>query len=155
MAIRGRPPQTIHKKELDQLSSFIRKRNHDLDEEISYMRDKLRSSSQDRPLESGLKGLHRSNSIENDSLNHVAENPDMRLQGKALGKVELQPNRIMQESRLAAPQLTAATKVFESRKAHQTNTDQLVTLLAKIKLSKEIHYLFLRLTNRYFCFMFV
>ncbi|RYG64702.1 hypothetical protein EON64_13445 [archaeon] len=142
VSVRGRTPQTVHKKEIDQLSHFIKRRNHDLDEEICALRDKLRSSSKDVDVGLGLKGLHRSSSVENDSLEHAAEFGEMKLQGTALGKVDLQPAHLMHESRRATPQLSAATKVFEGRKNYQPNTDHLVTLLAKIKLSMCFQVLF-------------
>jgi hypothetical protein len=132
---------SIHEAEVDQLSTFIKKRSQALDEEINDLQQKLKTSSRGREAltthsTSKFQGTNRTSSIENDPLQSTAEFSDLRLDGTGLGKVQLQPARILQESRKATPQLAASSKLFETQRNYQPDTDQLVTFLAKLKLSK-------------------
>lgn len=138
--VREAQRHTVHKAEMEQLSTFIKKRSQVLEDEISDMQQKFRSTDRGREALAAASTARprRTGSVENDSLEHVAEFGDLHLQGTGLGKVQLQPKNLIQESKRAAPKLAQASQTLENIRFQQPpDTDQLVTLLAKLKLKSE------------------
>ena len=115
---------TLQEAEAKQLESFIKTRNKELDQEISDLRGRLNKAG--------------SGSIENAPLAAKA-GKDLAVQGIGLGKAEFETD-LMNHNDEAYTRRNVEFKLDPSRtkSSQQPTNDHLVTLLAKIKISKII-----------------
>jgi hypothetical protein len=161
----------LQKAEIHQLESFVKTRSKELDTEIESLREKLKTktttmgsnaTAANRSMTPTMRSTTRSlspGSIENDSLGHLthaAAHGSLQMQGQAIGRVELNPQMIMEESRSAAHKMNKQTREFQREllrseqlqeeilgdkqslavKAGDDRKQQLITFLAKLRLSK-------------------
>lgn len=123
---------------MDQLHSFIKQRGQTVDEEIIGLSEKIKSTERGKQALAASSSSRRSGCIENDSLQNVAEHSELRMTGTGLGKVQLNAGQILEESKRAAPKLASTSQLLQSVRRPAQEADQLVTFLAKLKLSKQI-----------------
>lgn len=143
------------------LSTFVKKRNQDLDEEINALRAKINSTERGKillttqPLANRGKGSgdpkpfssssalsastrqkekapKENTSIENDSIEHLTEFESLRVDGLGFHPVESPPKPSLESSKIK-PRLVDK----RSDQGIPYEADRLVTFLAKLKLSKD------------------
>ena len=172
----------IQKAEINQLESFVKKRAKEVDMEIEALREKVKARTGGTLPPTTGKGTTRTGlppgssnakymtgSIENDSISHLANSTPMEMKGKALGRVELDPHQLMEESRQAAATMNRQTRTLQKEvsKSEQVQEDimsrtldgvqsmkltddrkqQLIAFLAKLRLSE--YHSFLNLSQMF------
>lgn len=151
----------MKEKEYEKIASVVRQRTKEADEKLATMMESMKRKEE--MLKSRGKGesvgrfgsqsLKNSNSnfsrykggsIENDSLFNIGSvsATGLTVDGKGLGKAKYDPVSTLQQTQARNHQLEATSKKFEKIK-HQREKemteeerDQLITFLAKLKISK-------------------
>ncbi len=121
--------ESLHEAENHQLNSFIKTRSLELDKDIKALRQKLK--------------LSESSTIENDELTSKTAGMNLSVSGFGLGRVNLDTETISHDRganrKLANPTFKldpTKTKTQPSSSSNSGSHHPLITLLARIKLSK-------------------
>lgn len=135
---------SLRRKELHQLETFIKTRSQQLDSEIDQIRDKLKKSGKLGHSQL-IPDPNASAALNADIISQRTGKPGMTVSGTGLGRVSLQSQSILQQSKTATASLSQdvntsrklATISEKERGKDDNNTmAQLATLLATLKLSK-------------------
>lgn len=134
---------SLRKKEISQLETFIKTRTQQVDSEIEEMRNKLKKSN--KLGHSLLPDPNASAALNADILSQQSGSKGgMAVHGSGLGRVNLQSQRILNQSKTATAYLShdvdsfrKLSSISEHDRAHGDDNTmaQLATLLATLKLS--------------------
>jgi hypothetical protein len=141
--------QTVHEQEINQLESYVRNRNKELDEEINSIRNKLKSSSLSAVVNDKSGSSRFKTSAEDGNLKKMSFTSDgLAIGGKGIGKVNLDPSSLLNRTRTQTSELDSRSKKLDKMKEREKHSshrreelteeerDHLITFLAKLKLSE-------------------